>query len=161
MSEESKVTFTPEQQALVDKKIGLARIKARETARIDFETKAAKDKEAADQAALVAQQEWQTLAETRGARVTELEPLEKRIEDYEKMVKGLLKDAIEGLGDTAKSAVDALPESMTAIEKLNWLGKNQELFQASGGPVGTPKRPKTSKKPNTKPEEICKYPLRL
>ena len=76
-----------EQQAHVDKLIGEARTKAREQAKADSTTRIAKDKEVADQAALVANNEWKTLAEKHQARATELEPLLKQVEAYEEMTK--------------------------------------------------------------------------
>ena len=136
MSENEKL-FTQEE---LNKLVGDARVKAREKAEADAKAQAAKDKDEADQAALVAQQQWKTLAEQHGARVKELEPLVKQVEGYEELVKGLLKDAVEALGDSAKTAVNGLPKSMTALEKLTWLHQNPGLFQVSGRPsrVGTP-----------------------
>ena len=132
------VVFTDDQQKYVDKLIGDARVKAREKAQADALAQATKDKETANQAAMVAKQEWQALAEQHKTRVDELEPLVKQVEGYEELVKGMLKDTIETLGEKAKNAVAGLPKSMTAIEKLNWLHKNEALFQETGGGVGTP-----------------------
>ena len=140
MTEEEGIQFSPEQQALVDKLVGDARIKAREKAQTDAMAQAAKDKDAAEQASLAAKQQWQALAEQHKARVDELEPLVKQIEGYEELVTGLLEDTIEELGDAAKTAIDGLPTGMTAIDKLNWLHKNEGLFQPTGGGVGTPGR---------------------
>lgn len=138
MTEE--VVFTDDQQKYVDKLIGDARVKAREKAESDGKAQAAKDKAAADQTALAAQQQWETLAKQHEGRVRELEPLVKQVEGYEELIKGLLKDAVEVLGDAAKTAVNGLP-GMTAIEKLDWLHKNEGLFQVASGGVGTPGRP--------------------
>jgi len=136
MSENEKL-FTQEE---LNKLAGTVRDEGRKKGYADAKAEAAKDKEAAEQAALEAQQQWKTLAEQRGARVTELEPLVKQVEGYEELIKGLLKDAVEALGDAAKTAVNGLPKSMTAIEKLDWLHKNEGLFQPTGGGVGTPNR---------------------
>lgn len=136
MTEEA--VFTDDQQKLVDKLVGEARVKAREKAETDAAAKSAKERADAEQAALVAQQEWKKLAEQHKTRVDELEPLVKQVEGYEELVKGMLKDTIETLGEKAKNAVAGLPKSMTAIEKLNWLHKNEALFQETGGGVGTP-----------------------
>jgi len=135
-----ELVFTDDQQKYVDKLIGDARIKAREKAQTDAMAQAAKDKDAAEQASLAAKQQWQALAEQHKARVDELEPLVKQIEGYEELVTGLLEDTIEELGDAAKTAIDGLPTGMTAIDKLNWLHKNEGLFQPTGGGVGTPGR---------------------
>jgi len=135
----TKITFTKEQQAHIDKIIGDARVKAREKAKADHDAQTSKDKDAAEQAALVAKQQWQKLAEKHEARVKELEPLEAKAKAYEELIEGMLKDTIEKMGEGAKKAVEALPASMSAVEKLDWLNKNEELFQVKGDGVGTPK----------------------
>lgn len=146
MSEE-RVTFTPEQQALVDTLVGEARVKARSKAEADLAEQANKDKKAAEQATLAAEQKWKELAEISQARAAELEPLIAKVEEYEKLIEGMLKSTVKEKGEAAKRAVDALPASMTALEKLDWLTKNAELFQGSGGGVGTPGRPARSRTP--------------
>ena len=95
MEDDKKVEFTDLQQALVDKKIGEARIKAREKAETDFAAKATKEQEAAVEAALVAEKKWQELAEKHEARVKELEPLEAKAVAFDGMVEGMLKDKIK------------------------------------------------------------------
>lgn len=161
MTEEVK--FDEAQQALVDKLVGEARVKARAKAQADAEAKSIKDKEAASQAALVAEKKWQELAEKHEARVKELEPMEAQAKAYGELVAGMLKDKVKALGDAAKKAVGALPEAMTAIEKLAWLNANEELFKTTGDGVGTPKRSaKGAADDKGKADDpICKYPLRL
>ena len=136
-------TFTQDE---VNKLVGDARVKARAKAESDASDKAAKDRETAEQAALVAKQEWQTLADQRKERISELEPLEAQVKAYEDLVAGMLKDQVKEHGEAAQKAVGALPESMTAIEKLAWLNKNIDLFKATtGGGVGTPSIPTRSR----------------
>lgn len=161
MSEETKVTFTPEQQVLVDKLVGDARVKAREKTTTELAAQATKEKETTDRAALVAEQKWQTLAEQSQARVLELEANEPKVKAYEALIDGMLKDALKVAGDATKKAVESLPASMTAVEKLDWLNKNKELFQAGSDGVGTPRRPDKKVLDKTKSTEISKYPIRL
>lgn len=134
--------LTDEQQAFVDDLVGKARTKAREKAQADATAQVAKDREAAEQAALVTNKQWQELAQKHEARVKELEPFEASAKEYTKLVEGMLEDRIEALGEAAEKAVKALPGSMTATDKLAWLKENEELFQVAGDGVGTPGRPK-------------------
>lgn len=151
-----KITFSEEQQALVDKLVGDARTKARTKAEADEAAKTAKDKTAADQAAMAASKEWQKLAQMHETRVKELEPLMAQAEAYGKLISGMLRDRVKALGDEAKKAIDALPEGMSAPQKLEWLNKNEGLFQAASDGVGTPKRPMAvTGKPST-PGKVSK-----
>jgi hypothetical protein len=154
------VEFTPEQQAVVDELVGKARTKAREKATAEQEAITAKAKKDAETAALVENQKWQELAETSQERIKALEPLEQKVKAYEEMVVEMLKGEVKKYGDSAAKALNDLPGTTSAIEKLEWLKKNQELFQVSGDGVGTPGRPKT-KQTNKADVEICKYPLKL
>jgi hypothetical protein len=133
------VTFTDEQQKQVDKLVGDARVKAREKAQADNVAQTAKDKVAAEQAALITEKKWQDLYEASDARVKVLEPLEAQVKAFEEAAKETLKGVIKDLGDTAKTAVATLPKSMTATEKLTWLSKNKGPFQAKSAGVGTAK----------------------
>ena len=138
---ESKIEFTDEQQKLVNKRIGEARVKAREKAEADFKAQQAIDTEAAEQAGLVAKQEWQKLATKHEARVKELEPLEAQLKAHQETVAELLKDRVKALGDAAKQAVGALPKALGPLEKLKWLTANEGLFketQAPAAALGTP-----------------------
>lgn len=135
-----QVTFTDEQQEHINKIIGAARIKEREK----FEAKSAADKAQAvteaEQAKLVADENWKALDETRLARITELEAFETKSKAYDELVDGMLKDKLKALGDAAKKAVAGLPESLSNIDKLSWLNANEGLFTDSSGPVGSPKK---------------------
>lgn len=147
------IEFTPEQQEVVDKLVGTARIKARELA----ETEQAKAKEDAAAQTLATNEKWQELATQREARIKELEPLEGQAKAYGELVASMLTDRLKSLGKSAEKAVKALPETMTTGEKLNWLSANEALFQ--GQAVGTPKRSQVGK--TEKIEQISKYPLIL
>ncbi len=137
-----KIEFSDEQQAFVDDLVGKARTKARDKAQADATAQTTKDREAAEQAALVAEKKWQELAGKHEARVKELEPFEASAKEYERLVEGMLEDKIKALGEAAEKAVKALPGSTTATDKLAWLSANEELFQGAGDGVGTPGRPK-------------------
>ncbi len=137
MTEEVK-TFTQDE---LNKFIGEARIKAREQAKAEFEALAAKTTEEAEKQKLAAEAKWQELAQRHEGRVRELEPLQAEAEAYRKLIGTMLADRIKALGETAKTAVAALPGTMSDLEKLEWLGKNEGLFKAEPGDgVGTPRR---------------------
>lgn len=158
----SEVTpFDEMQQALVDKLVGDARVKARERAKAEHGVQFAKAKEEAEQTKLAAEAKWKELAELHQARVKELEPFEAQAIAYGELVAGMLKDRIKELGDAAKKAVGALPEAMTAIEKLSWLNANEGLFQATGGGVGTPGLKKKPTPKLGKEVKISRFPIRL
>lgn len=144
MSEE--VTFDEAQQALVNRLIGEARVKAREQAVKDQEAKTLKEKEEAERARLGKEQEYQTLSEQQAAKLLELEPLGEQVKAYQAVVEESLKDLLKELGDEAKKAVDGLPEGMDILAKFQWLSKNRGLFVKETTTGGTPSR-KASKKP--------------
>lgn len=134
MSEEK--TFTQEE---LNTLIGEARIKAREKAKSEFSAQSTKDKEAAERSMMASKEEWQKLAATHEARVTELEPLEQRVQAYETVIDGMLVAKVKELGDNAKKAVAGLPEAMSPLGKLEWLNDNSNLFESIEPIVGTPK----------------------
>lgn len=150
-----KIEFTEEQQPQVDKLVGTSRTegfaKGYEKAKLEFEAKTTKDKEATDQAALKAEKKWQDLFEAEEAKVKELEPLLEKVKGYEEIVAKQLATALEGLSDAAKKAVKALPESMDATAKLAWITASQELIQPKGDGVGTTKPAKKDHQ-ETKPK---------
>lgn len=129
-----EITFTDEQQKLIDKRIGEARVKSREQAKADFETALAKEREEAEQATLQANQEWKELAEKRQARILELEPLEDNATKYQEVISKMLEEKLEKLGDTAKQAVEALPGDLDTLEILSWLNANEKLFITDADP---------------------------
>jgi len=158
MSDE--IEFTPEQQALVDKLVGEARIKAREKTQTELQAQLKQQQEDAERQALAAQSEWKTLAEKEQARARELEPYKAKSEEYDNLVAGMLKDRIKALGDDAKKAVEALPGTLSDAEKLKWLETNQGLFAAKSDGVGTPR--KTGARQNSDSVRLhTKIPIRL
>jgi len=169
------------QEALILSRIAEAEKAAREAARAEFEAEAAKAaKKAADDAAtakLVEEKKWKDLANQHSAKLAEqaaeLEPLKAKVEAYESLVANMLKDQLEALGDTAKTAVEGLPGEPGDLEKLVWLNQNEGLFEEGGssvGAVGTPrKKGMTSEgKPasrksgeGTAPKRVSRWPLKL
>ena len=136
--------FSEEQQEHINKLVGDARVKAREVAEAQYKADQVKAKEDSEKAALAADQKWQELAAKHEARATELEPLQAQVETYQKMVGRMLRERIKDLGDAAKKAIEGLPEGMAALEKLDWLNRNEGLFQSAGDGVGTPQGKKKS-----------------
>ena len=131
--------LTEDQQAHVDKLIGDARTKARDKA-----TKSADEKQAKEQAtsAAVAAQARKDLEALNEAKTAVLE----------EMAQGMLDDAIGQMGVKAKTAVEGLPSSMVAIEKLKWLRANEKLFRDQGDQVGTPKGSNSEQENGVQPQ---------
>lgn len=135
---QDELMFSEEQQAFLDKRIGQARIKAREKAEADFRAAEGKAASVAEQAKLETDKNWEKLLELHAARVKELEPFEAEAKAYRKWVTHGLQDAVKRLGEAAKTAVAALPESMSDLDKLTWLNANEALFAEVTSKVGTP-----------------------
>lgn len=114
----------------------------------------------AEQETLAAEKKWQELAGVHEARVKTLEPLEAQVKVYQEMVGGMLKDRVKALGDAAKTAVAGLPKSMSALEKLNWLSKNEGLFEAGTSRIGTPAKRKAQRKDKS-PADMGHRQLRI
>lgn len=153
--------FTDEQQRFIDKLVGSARIKSREKATQDAQVAQAKIASEAEQTKLEADENWKKLVEMHAGRVAELEPYEVEAKAYRELIESMLKDRVKALGETAKKAVAALPKSLTALERLNWLNQNEALFGTESTPrVGTPaQRKKLS--PQTDKGREGHRPLRL
>jgi len=135
----NEIQFTEEQQVYVDKLVGKARIKAREKAEVNLKTAQEQEAQKAEQDRLEQDKDWQALVAVHQGRVAELEPYEEEVKKYRELIAGMLKDRMKALGDAAKKAVDALPESLSDLEKLDWLTKSQDLFGGEAAPpVGTP-----------------------
>ena len=121
------VTFTTEQQALVDLKIGEARTKEREKAKAELEAETAKAKKKADEEALKDKQEWQKLAEQRQTEIddltkqkTELEPFKDQAEKYKKALDNILAAQKK---DLPKYIVELL-EKMDPVEAMDYITKH-------------------------------------
>lgn len=141
-----EITFTEEQQELVNKRIAEAKHKERQKVKDEMATSQAQLKEQAEREKLAADGKWQELVATHEARISELEPFQAQAEAYQSLIEDMLKSKIKDLGDAAKTAIAGLPESLSALDKLNWLNKNAELFTTPGGSVGTPARRRQQQK---------------
>jgi len=138
-----QVTFTPEQQAHIDRVIGERLKRAKDKWEADAKEVQTKADQEAEAKRLKEQAEWQKLAEQHEARVAELEPqvkdLEGRVTAYGEAVTALLNAKLTELGDAAKTAVEALPGEPDALSKLTWLNANAALFASPGkSHLGTP-----------------------
>lgn len=128
------VTFTPEQQAHIDRLIGDARVKAKTRAKADIDKAAAKAAETAETARLAEQEQFKELSEKHAARIAELEPLEAQVATYRETIGGLLTVKLEALGEQATAAVKGLPGELDALAKLTWLNANEGLFATAPPP---------------------------
>ena len=162
------VTFTPEQQAYLDKLIGKARNDGRESAKKELEAAQQKAAQETEEKRLKEQAEWQKLAEGHEAKVKELEPqvttLTEKVTAYEAKIVELLEAKIKALGEAAKAAVDNLPGSPDTLQKLSWLNANEALFKTTPalGPGNQTKiRPGNSVVTRTTPQTPAKRIVRF
>lgn len=158
---QDEIKFTEEQQKFIDKRIGQARMKAKEKAIAEAKTAQDDAAKAAEQAKLAAEAEWKKLADMHADRVKELEPFEAQAKAYTELITGMLKDRIKVLGDLAKKAVEALPAGMSALEKLDWLNKNQELFGTESVKVGSPAKKIKAQTTDKSPKDLGHRRLRM
>jgi hypothetical protein len=137
--------FTDEQQEYIDKLVGQARQEGRKSGSEKAKQELRKELEQSE--------EFKRLARERAERIEELEPLAEKVERYQGVISGLLESRLGELGDKAKNAVEALPDVMTALDKLNWLTENADLFggeKAHGTPKKQSRKQGRAIKPNKK-----------
>jgi hypothetical protein len=139
----STPTFSPEQQEFVNQLVGKARVEGRTSAEKELADKQAKAKAAEETATLEQNREFETLSKQQAARIASLEPLEATLEEYKGAIETIFKARLKTLSDKARKAVEALPESLSVLEKLSWVTKNEDLFKEESKSVGTPRRGKT------------------
>lgn len=143
---EGKITFSDEQQVIFSREIGEMRKANRRLVQEEFEAKAAKATSDAAAAELRVKEKWQGLAEMHEKRVLELEPFEAEAKAARELFSDMLKARIKTLGDKAKKALGRLPgaESLSDLDKLDWLNQNEELFTGEPGSkttgLGTPRK---------------------
>ena len=164
-TQEDVIGFTDEQQKFVDKLVGNARVKSRERATQDAQAAQSKVANEAEQSKLEADKNWERLVEMHTGRIAELEPYEAEAKAYRELIGSMLKDKVKALGETAKKAVAALPESLTALDRLTWLNQNEALFNTESVSgvatrVGTPAARKKLSQRTDKSREGHR-PLRL
>lgn len=107
--------FNDEQQAELNRLVGLARSEGRQ-----------KGKEEATK-------ELQGKIEELTGKAAEADTLKGQLESYQKALEGTLAKSLESLDPKARAAVEAL--SLDPVAKLEWLKEHGEVFSR---PVGTP-----------------------
>jgi hypothetical protein len=145
MSDNDTVTFTNEQQELVNRLVGEARVKAREKAVEDYKIEAEKLAKDAEHEKLIEEEKFKELAETFEAKVRELEPFKAQAERFDSVIEVMLEKRFKELGEAAKKAVEMLDNPLA---KLEWLEANASLFTAKNDSIGTPIAPKGAKDEN-------------
>ena len=104
----------------------LAEMRAWRKEREAEDAKAAKAAKASDEKRLAQQQEWQTLAEQREARIAELEqeltPVSEDRERYKTALSSYLTREREGLPEATLELLDELD----AVKQLEWIAKHRE-----------------------------------
>jgi hypothetical protein len=152
---EQEVTFTPEQQKLIDQRIGEARKKAREQAAAEMEAERQKAEADAEAQKLEAEQKFKELAEQRANRVVELEKELTRIPDLEAQVEAAhqaLTAQLEALRDGVPAHILELISERDLPSQLDWLTKHRgEYVTGSATTKGVPATPKANA--NGIPEE--------
>lgn len=125
--EVADITFTAEQQALVDLKIGEARTKEREKAKAELEAESAKARKKAEQDALKDKEEWKTLAEQRQTDLDELtkqkielEPFKQQAEKYKQALENILAEQKKNL----PKFILPLIEKMDPVEAMAYITAN-------------------------------------
>lgn len=86
--------------------------------------KARKAQEAKAADKLKEQGEFKALAEQYATRISELEPLEAKVERYETIITGMLENQREGLPEYVTQLLD----KMDPVEQLSWLTENKARF---------------------------------
>ena len=85
-----------------------------------------------------AQAQVTALTAERDTLTTRSEAVEEQMARYVAATGTLLDARIKALGKAAKTAVDALPEAADALQRLEWLEANKELFAIQPHKRGTP-----------------------
>lgn len=125
------VTFTPEQQAALDKIVGERLGRAKEKWESTAETAREKAKDAAETARLTEQQEFKTLADKANARVLELEPLAAQVEVYSETFTKMLEARRKGLPPHIVTLLDAVGDP---LKQLTWLEENADKLALPAAP---------------------------
>jgi multidrug efflux pump subunit AcrA (membrane-fusion protein) len=138
-----EVTFTDEQQAKLDQIIADRLERQRTKLEAEAEEARQEAEQEAEEARLAEQQEFQQLAETRKAKLDELQPqletLQERVERYEEAVSAQVEQAMARV----PAFVKPLLEQMDPVEQLAYIAEHEEEFATeSGGSAGPPKTPK-------------------
>jgi hypothetical protein len=131
--QKADVTFNAEQQALVDKLVGEARVKEREKAKADLEAETSKARKKAEQDALKEKEDFKTLAEQREAEISELrkqlEELTPFKENSAKFEKAL-KDQLEAVKKSLPKHILPLIEKLDPIEAMQYIEEHRKELGA-------------------------------
>lgn len=118
---------------------------------------------------LVEQQEWQKIAEQRGAELADAQGKVAKLSDYEKTLEKLLAAEVSQIPEAKRGL---LPDEMTTVQKLNWIAKNKPIltapatFDIGAGKVGggesgatalTPEELAYARQFGVKPEDYAKH----
>lgn len=144
-----EVQFTEDQQEFLNKLVGDTRVKARETAKKEFEEELVKRQEEVDLQVLETEGKWKELVEKHQSRILELEPLVEQVEKYQKIIEKMVADRLKVLGDVAKVAVKSLPGDLNDLEILHWLNENEGLFVNPERERGTTVSSRSPRKPDS------------
>jgi len=105
----------------------------------DFEQK----QKEAEEARLAEQQEWQTLAEQRAAKIAELEPYQSR---YDSMITAVAESNTKRVQSIPETMRQLVPDFEDPLKLAGWLDANVQLLTkpvapAMNGSAGTGERP--------------------
>ncbi len=90
--------------------------------RLQKEQKDAVDKRLSEQ------EDWEKLAESRGAELVETRAKADKLDSYEKTLKGVLDAQVGQIPENLRGLV---PEAMSTEEQLEWIAKNKQLLMKS------------------------------
>lgn len=153
-SGDEEVTFSPAQQAYIDKLIGRTRVKEREKAKATAEAEAAKKAKEAEEKALQDQEEWKTLAENRAKEIADLTTKNATLEEMRQAAERF-EQTLNNILDKQKKDLPAhilpLIEKMDPVDAMNYISENAEALNVK--PDVYTKTPKPSEKKVTSEDE--------
>lgn len=142
-----EVSFTPEQQAHIDKVIGDRLARARKKWEEEADEAKKKAAEEAEQRRLAEQKEFEQLANKRAEMISELEvklaefqELEKTVERYKTALQTHLETQRAGLPEH----VTALLDKLDPVEQLEYVASHNEALRK--GTAGVPPTPPSGKR---------------
>lgn len=108
-------------------------------------------REGREQGIKKAENQLKELKEQLEAAESRKKALKESQEAKEDILNSILESRAAELGKAAKTAVEALPEKLTVMEKLEWLNENSEFFKKI---PGTPKPEPPRSTPNEKRRKV-------
>ena len=114
--------------------------------------------QAAEEARLAQEKEWQQLAEKRQARIQELEPLSEDVDRYKGAVTSLLEQRRAGLPDHIITLLDKLDP----VEQLQWIAENADkLGRQAPGDINADRRSDEPPPPEVTEDEVKEFAARM